>query len=433
MTSTSASPHDLEAERAVLGAVLVHNEAFALAAGVVGPRDFFRDAHRRVFGAMALLRGRGEPVDFVTLKTELQRAGDLDEVGGPAYVAALADGVPRSVNVDYYARIVKEHAMRRELQRLASGAIADAADLETDLEVVVDRVRRAVLALQDIELRGRRVPDHVAHVSQVMADVKAALQAGPPEFVSTPWPALNVMLGGGFAPGELVFLGARPGIGKTVMAVEIARRTGKRGASVLMVSREMLTVAIGMRMIAQEGPVSATSLRKRDLSPQHWSTIDLAIETLESLPIFITHARLTIDAIRRLVGVLAEEAPLGLLIVDYLQLVDADPSIRDRRLQVEAVSAGLKGITLDYETPVLCLSSLSRPVDGKAPTLASLRESGNLEHDADTVILLHRPEEMRPETDCIVAKSRNGRTGKVELSFRGEYLRFEEQAGPKYA
>jgi replicative DNA helicase len=187
-----------------------------------------------------------------------------------------------------------------------------------------------------------------------------------------------------------------------------------------------LKVAVGMRLLAQEGPVNATMLRKRDLSPQHWCTIDLACEQLQALPIFITHAELNVDEIRRIAGVMADDGPLGLVIVDYLQLIDAPPGLKERRLQVEAVSAGLKRLTLDLQIPVLCLSSLSRPPDGRKPTLASLRESGNLEHDADSVILLHRPQELEPVTECIVAKSRNGRTGQVELYFRGEYLRFEE-------
>ena len=194
-----------------------------------------------------------------------------------------------------------------------------------------------------------------------------------------------------------------------------------------MVSREMLKVAIGMRLLSQAGPVNALTLRKRDLSPHHWATIDQTIEQLEALPLFITHADIDVEEIRRLVGVLSDEGSLGLVIVDYLQLIDAPAGIRQRRLQVEAVSEGLKALTLDHAVPVLCLSSLSRPPDGKAPTLASLRESGNLEHDADTVILLHRRHEMEPLTECIVAKSRNGRTGMVELYFRGEFLRFEEQ------
>lgn len=421
------SPHDLEVERSVLGAILVHNEAFAVAAATIGPRDFFRKAHRRIFEKMTLLRARGEPIEFVTIKNELLRAGELEEVGGPAYVAALADGVPRSSNVEFYARIVKEHAMRRELQRVGDRAIAEAADPAVDLAAALERVRGALLALNETELRGRRLPDHVSHISEVMEEVRAALTSGPPEFIDTPWPALNSMLGGGFAPGELVFFGARPGLGKTAAALEIARRTARRGSSVFIVSREMLKVAIGMRMLAQEGPINATWLRKRDLREADWVTANVAIERLEELPIFITHASIDIDEIRRLVAIQADEGPLGLVIIDYLQLIEAPPGIKERRLQVEFVSKGLKALTLDHAVPVLCLSSLSRPSDdNKRPTLASLRESGNLEHDADTVMLLHRPDPLQMKTEVIVPKSRNGRTGLIDLYFRGEFLRFEE-------
>lgn len=413
----------------VLGACLEH-EGVAGDFAKEGLREsHFFSAHHRVIWRRLLEALRDQlGASYPTVRMLLAKHGELEEVS-QSYLLSLTSGIPR-------LRTEHVRGMTKRLVECAVGRNALAvlqraqAELNENQDVLsggfftrVDTSMRSLSA----QLAGRRIPDHVSHISEVMAEVREKLRSGPPVFVDTPYPALNSMLGGGLEAGELGFLGARPGLGKTAMALEIARRTGKRGASVLVVSREMLKVAIGMRMLAQEGPVNATTLRKRDLSPQHWSTIDLAIETLELLPVFITHANLDVEAIQRLAGTLADEAPLGLVIVDYLQLIDAPPGVKERRLQVEAVSAGLKALTLDLNVPVLCLSSLSRPADGKAPTLASLRESGNLEHDADTVILLHRRDEMQPQTECIVAKSRNGRTGMIELFFRGEYLRFEEQ------
>ncbi|HVL67184.1 MAG TPA: DnaB-like helicase C-terminal domain-containing protein [Vicinamibacterales bacterium] len=430
MTSSDwdrAVPHDLQAERAVLGSLLVAPEGLGEVAAVLAVEDFYRAAHRHVYVAIRELAEQGRAVDLLTVRDQLRARGWLDEVG-PAYLASLVDGVPRTLNRSFYAGIVRTHADRARLMRLARRLLVDAADVECDVGEVLAAAQRDVGRLaQQRDVAGGRVPNHVSHISEVMEEVVEALRAGPPSFVDTPYPALTSMLGGGIAPGELAFLGARPGLGKTAMALEIARRAGKKGTSVFVVSREMLTLALGMRMLSQEGPVHATTLRKRDLSPQHWSTIDLAVESLSSLPIFLTHAKLDVDEIRRIVAIFAGESPLGLLVVDYLQLIDAPPGIKERRQQVEAVSAGLKAITLDFGIPVLCLSSLSRPPDGRRPTLASLRESGNLEHDADTVILLHREDELDPTTEVIVAKSRNGRHGMVELHFRGEHLRFEER------
>lgn len=420
---------DKETEKAILGASLLHAdqaEAFR-DAGVREPHFFSRHHQlvwRRILQALDEQLGVGVP----TVLMLLSKYDELQEVG-LAYLASLPDGVPRLLEaaVCSLAHRLVECAVGRHTVAALRQAVQQLEERPAVLaEGFFSGLGTALQALSG-QLAGRRMPDHVSHVSEVMQAVLASLKEGPPAFVDTPWPALNNMLGGGFAPGELVFLGARPGVGKTAAAIEIARRAAKRGSSVFMVSREMLTHQIGVRMLVQEGPVNATTIRRRLLETPHWRTIDGAVETLERLPIFITHEALDVDEIRRIVGLLADEGPLGLVIVDYLQLVDAPADVKERRLQVEAVSKGLKACTLDYQVPVLCLSSLSRPPEGRAPTLASLRESGNLEHDADSVILLHRPQELEMLTQCIVAKSRNGRTGMVELAFSGEYLRFEER------
>jgi replicative DNA helicase len=421
-----------ETEMMVLAACLDH-------AGVTrqfvedGLREahFFSAHHRTVWRRLMEAWRETDEAPQLLVRMLLAKHGELEEVGNAYLATLLGQYMPRP----------RRDAVRALTSRLIECAVGRDALVLLRKQLAALEERPAGLAdgfFSDIEkslrslssrLKGHLLPDHVSHISDVMAEVKAALLAGQPDFIDTPWPALNNMLGGGIAPGELLFLGARPGLGKTAAALEIARRAGKRGKTVFCVSREMLKVALGMRMLAQEGPVNATYLRKRDLLPSHWRTVDLAIEELNKLPVFLTHAKIDIEDIERLVRTFKDEGGIDLLIVDYLQLIDPPGAMRsrERRLQVEAVSAGLKGITLDHGVPVLCLSSLARPADGKAPTLASLRESGNLEHDADSVLLLHRQEEMDPQTQCIVAKSRNGRTGMVELFFRGEYLRFEEQ------
>lgn len=420
-----------ETEMMVLGGCLEY-EGIAGQFVEEGVREahFFAAHHRLIWRRVVEALREDLGASYPTVRMLLAKHGELEEVSA-AYLSSLVQGMPplRPETVRALSRRLVECAVGRDT--LAALRLAETELLERPAALSEGFFARLQANVQaaNAQLAGRRLPDHVAHLSEVLAEVVASLKAGPPDFIDTPWPALNTMLGGGFAPGELVFLGARPGVGKTAAALQIARRAGAKGAPVFIVSREMLSVAIATRMLAQAGPVNATFLRKRDLSPQHWSTIDLTVEQLSALPVFMTHAELDIDAIRRIVGTFADEGQIGLVIVDYLQLIDAPAGIKERRLQVEAISSGLKAITLDYQVPVLCLSSLSRPPDGKAPTLSSLRESGNLEHDADTVWFLHRPQELKPTTECIVAKSRNGRTGKAEFFFRGEFLRFEEVDG----
>lgn len=394
---------------------------------------FFSAHHRAIWRRLHQAAREGLEAQQATVRMLLAKHGELEDVGA-GYLLKLMDGMPR-------VRTDGARALARRLVECAVGreAIAVLRKAQQQLEAEPTSLTEGFFTRMDASLRtmsaqlaGRRMPDHVKHVGEVLVEVVDALKAGPPEFIDTPWPALTSMLGGGIGPGELVYLGARPGFGKTAMALEIARRSGRQGRSVFIVSREMLRVAIGTRMIAQEGQVNATWLRKRELTDENWWRINQAVEQLAQMPVWLTHEKLTIDDIRRIVGIMVDDGALSLLIVDYLQLIDAPPNINERRLQVEAVSKGLKAITIDYGVPVLCLSSLSRPPDGKAPTLSSLRESGNLEHDADTVFFLHRPHELEPLTDCIVAKSRHGRTGRLELTFRGEFLWFEElwQGGP---
>lgn len=277
-------------------------------------------------------------------------------------------------------------------------------------------------------------PAHVAahHISDVLTDFEARLKAGPLPTLSTPFPTLNHFLDGGMSPGELMFLGARPGVGKTALGLELARWAARKGSggAVIVVSREMTTQALIRRMVAQEGRISASALKRSTLNATDEWSLQESIVRLRTLPIWLTADAVSLSQIRSLVIEMSEEAPITLLIVDYLQLVRASSDIRERRHQIEAVSQGLKTIALQYQIPVLCLSSLSRAVGddkNKPPTLGSLRESGELEHDADIILLLHRAHQA-VETSCIVAKNRDGRTGDLTLLFRGDYVSFDELA-----
>lgn len=263
-------------------------------------------------------------------------------------------------------------------------------------------------------------------LANVLEHLTGTLGSPPPLVIPTPFPSLNHYLSGGFGLGELIYLGARPAVGKTSLGLEIARSAARAGQSVLFVSREMVTLALARRILAQETRISASALKLGRLTDADEITLHEHLPQLKTLPIWLTDEAISIREITDLVTL--AERPFGLLIVDYLQLVRAPLDVKDRRLQVEAVSQALKTLAVRCQIPVLCLSSLARPPaesKDKPPTLASLRESGELEHDADIVLLLHRPK-GRAETACEVAKNRDGRTGTLMLTFRPDYVSFDE-------
>lgn len=267
------------------------------------------------------------------------------------------------------------------------------------------------------------------HVSAVLAEFRAALEAGASPTLPTPFPGLNHYLDGGFGPSQLIFLGARPGVGKTAFGLEVARHAARqRAGAVVVISREMKNLALARRLLAQDAHVRASAIKRADLNDTDRWRLQESMTQLEALPLFFTDQAVSLAEITGLCAAVAEEAPLALVVVDYLQLIRAPQDIKERRHQVEAVSKGVKAIAMEHEVPVLCLSSLSRAAHdekNKPPTLASLRESGELEHDADIILLLHRDYRAQ-ETQCFVAKNRDGRLGDVDLIFRHEYVAFEE-------
>lgn len=269
-------------------------------------------------------------------------------------------------------------------------------------------------------------------IADALDSFQQALAAGPSPTIATPFPTLNYLLNGGLGPGELIFLGARPGVGKTALGLEFARTAARQhaGGAVIVVSREMTNLALVRRLVAQDARVKASTLKRGQLNDQEKWSLSESVDRLRGLPLWLADDVVSLEEIDVMVAAVAAEVPIALLIVDYLQLVRAPKDVRERRHQVEAVSQGLKALTMQYKAPLLCLSSLSRGASDdreKPPTLSSLRESGELEHDADIILLLHRPYKDA-RTTCRVAKNRDGRLGKVDLLFRSEFVAFDEAA-----
>jgi len=428
-------PHNLDAEKSVLGAILIHNDAFNHAAELIDAKDFFRDAHRRIFDKMVALSERGHVIDFITLKEELSRAGELDEIGGPSYIAALADGVPRSANVEYYARIVKEKSTLRSLIHSANKILTEAYEAEEEPDTLLDEAERAIFAIAEGRIRAGFVPLRDLVQTSFAAIEKLQQNKGAITGVPSGFPDLDEMTTG-LHPGDLVVVAARPSMGKTSLVLNIAQYVGTHTFSLEM-SKEQLF----MRMLTSEARIDAHRFRSGYLNEQDYGKLSHALGTLAEARVFIDDtASIGVLEMRAKARRLKAEHGLDLLIIDYLQLMQGRGRFESRQQEVSAISRSLKGLAKELSCPIIALSQLSRAPEGRTdhrPQLSDLRESGAIEQDADVVFFIYRPEvydkeEARPEdqgiAEIIIGKQRNGPIGTVKLSFLNQYTRFESLA-----
>tara|TARA_Y100001949_G_scaffold90302_1_gene76316 strand:- start:189 stop:1529 length:1341 start_codon:yes stop_codon:yes gene_type:complete len=430
-------PHNLEAEKCVLGAVLIHNDAFNHAAELLDSRDFYRDAHRRIFDKMIVLSDRNEVIDLVTLKEELGRASDLDKVGGPAYIAALVDGVPKSTNVEYYARIVKEKATLRSLIHAGNKILATAYRAETDADLQLDEAERAIFEIADDRIETGFVPlsDLVpASFERIerLQETKGDLTGVPTGF--TDLDALT----SGLQPAELVIVAARPAMGKTSLALNIAQHVGtKTNMTIGLFSLEMSKEQLFLRMLTSEARINAHQFRTGFLSEQDYSRLSHSLEALSGAGVYIDDpSTIGVLEMRAKARRLKAEHNLHLLIVDYIQLVQGRGRFENRTQELASISRSLKGLAKELNVPIIALSQLSRAPESRSehrPQLSDLRESGALEQDADVVLFIYREDQYDPKPDnentaeLIIGKQRNGPTGVVRLAFLKEFTRFENQ------
>jgi replicative DNA helicase len=435
-------PHNLEAERSVLGAILLHNEAFNLAAEVIDSGDFFRDAHRRIFDRMVKLSERSNAIDLVTLKDELNKAGELDEVGGPAYIAALVDGVPRSMNVEHYARIIKEKSTLRNLIFSANKILATAYDGAEEADVILDQAEHAIFAIADDKVRDGFVSlRELAHSSLDTIEklhARKELVTGVP----TGFTDLDEMTSG-LQQSDLIIVAARPSMGKTSLVLNIAQHVGTRtDMTVGFFSLEMSKEQLFMRLLTSEARIDAHRLRGGFLGERDWGRLSTAIGTLSEAKIFIDDTpSIGVLEMRAKCRRLASEHGLHLVIIDYVQLMQGRGRFENRTLELASISRSLKGLAKELGVPIILLSQLSRAPESRSdhrPQLSDLRESGALEQDADVVVFIYRDDvyqdKSQPPTDAqgvaelIIGKQRNGPTGVVKLAFIREFTRFENLA-----
>lgn len=443
LLTTKIPPHELDAERAILGAALWGQPgALERAQRRLEPGDFYTGGHRRIWDAMERLAARGSGIDLFTLPAELRAQGDLGEVGGPGALSSLIDDTLFAVFIDDYIRLVRIASAKRRAIQAATAAIGEAYDPTTGGSVAA--IQQAAGALQaaidraGFELDQSDAQRRPQHLGQVLQDVVAYLDEDTPtDLAPTPVEELSTRLGGGMLRGELCYLGGRPGVSKTALALQWALLAAQKGCPTLVISREMKNVALGRRVLAQQANVSATGLRKRELLESERARIARALPRLSGLPVWFDDEAASVAEIRRAVHAIRPR----FLVVDYVQLVRAPEAAKQqRRLEVTAVSAALKDLTMRYGCSVLALSSLRRlqpekGVKGKArrrpaPTLDDLKESGDLEADADIVVLLHHPNPESTDREMIFEKLRDGQAGgSIPLAWSPAYVRFTEVQG----
>lgn len=432
-------PHNLDAERSVIGAVLIDNEALPFASAVINSGSFFRDAHTRIWRHIGHLSERREAIDTVTLKDSLVKSGELEEVGGPGYIGSLIDGVPRATNVEYYARIVKEKSTLRELIFSANKIVADAYEADEDAEVILDRAERGIFAIGRSLSRGDFVlaSDWFREVSQQIEHAVSARRVVTG--VASGLPTLDKMTRG-FQPADLIYIGARPSVGKTSLMLQLALESS-RHVMTGIVSVEMSRKVVGLRAVALEARVDAFRLMTGHLSDHEQYRVGQAINALsERLLAIDDSSGQTAPAIRGKVRRLAQRYGLGICFIDYIQLLrDSHGQAHENRNQELAqISAGLKDLARDLNAPIVVLSQLARAPekDNRRPRVSDLRDSGALEADADLVMLLHRPGQHDDgqryqegeEAQLLVAKQRNGPTGTIKLQWMADQMRFGESA-----
>jgi len=439
-TAERTLPHNLEAERSVLGAILVHNDAFNTAAQVIDGRDFYRDAHRRIFDRMVTLSERGEAIDFITLKEELSRGGELDDVGGPAYVASLVDGVPRATNVEYYAKIVKEKATLRNLIYAANKILTNAYEADQESDLILDEAESLVFAVADDRLKAGFVPmrelvkESFPKIEQLF-EHKRLVTGVPTGFVD-----LDEMTRG-LQPSDLIIIAARPSMGKTSLILNIAQHVAVQPElTVGFFSLEMSKESLFIRLLTSEAQIDSHRLMSGAIAQKDYGRISHALETLSGMRLFIDDtANIGVLEMRAKARRLQAEHGLNLLVVDYIQLMTARGRYENRTLELASISRSLKGLAKELHVPIVVLSQLSRAPESRSdhrPQLSDLRESGALEQDADVVVLIYRDDAYNrdpnnPEAgtaELIVAKQRNGPTGIVRLAFLREQTRFASLA-----
>lgn len=434
--SPKVPPHSLEAEQSVLGGIIIDNEAINRVLELLRPGDFYKEAHQRIFGAMISLFERGEPLDLVTLANELKKSKDLERIGGATYLAQLADAVPTAANIVHYAKIVKEKALLRSLIATATDIVTECYREGQDIEELLDRAEQAIFGISQYRVRPaffpiKEVLKEAFRSIERLYEKKELITGVPSGFKDLDRKTA------GFQPSDLIIVAGRPSMGKTAFCLNIAQYAAVEAKiPTAIFSMEMSREQLALRMLCSEAKVSASKVRSGFLSEGDLQKLTMAASTLADAPIVIDDTpALSVLELRAKARRLKGETGLGLIIIDYLQLMRGRSSAERREQEISEISRSLKALAKELSIPVIAISQLSRRAEdrpGRRPQLADLRESGAIEQDADLIIFLYRDEVYNPHSDkkgiaeVIIGKQRNGPTGTVELSFIPELTTFRD-------
>ena len=442
-------PQNLDAERSLLGGILLDTAAFVDVLELVKAEDFYRDAHRKVYEAMTALASRSQPIDRITVKDELTSMGAFQAVGGDDFIDLLDKLVPTAANLAYYAKIIHEKALARKLIEAASGIAQLGYEQHGDMAEFADECERRIFAVTE-----QKTTQAFVHVKGIIASAFKTIEMlyeRQEEITGIPTGFSDLdRLTSGFQPGDLVILAARPSMGKTAFCLNIATHVGIRGkyqskrCGVGVFSLEMPKEQLVMRMLASEARVDAQRMRTGKLIESDWGKLAIAAGTLADANIHIDDSpgvsALELRAkARRLFGKFENtDSPLRLIVIDYLQLMRGNERIDSREQQISEISRSLKALAKELGIPIIALSQLNRSLEkrpDKRPMMSDLRESGAIEQDADTIMFIYREEvyekekeEVKGVAEIIIGKQRNGPIGSANVAFLHEFTRFENLA-----
>lgn len=430
-------PQQIEAEQSLLGGILIDNDGLPQALEVLRGDEFYRDAHRIIFSAIQDLFERNEPVDLVTIAALLAEQNRLEAVGGATYLASLANTVPSAANVSSYARIVNEKALLRRLIQAANEITASAYGGGKDVEAILDEAEAAIFGITESRIRNsyfslKEVIKKSIETIERFQEYRDVVTGVPSQFADLD------KLTAGFQRSDLVIIAARPSMGKTAFALNVARNAAVEGIPVGFFSLEMSKEQLAMRLLCSEARVDSHKIRTGFLSQQECAKLLAAAGALTDAPVYLDDtAYISPLELRAKARRMMADRGLGMVVVDYLQLMKGRENAERREQEISEISRSLKGLAKELNVPVIACSQLNRKVEerhDKRPMLSDLRESGAIEQDADVIMFLYRDEVYNKGTaepgvaEVIIGKQRNGPTGVVKLAYIGSYTRFENLA-----
>lgn len=431
-------PHSVEAEKTVLGGILVSNKNLNVVLSIISPEDFYKETNRKVLEKIISLVDKGLPVDLITLSEELQKSGSLEEIGGASYLSSLLDGVPKSLNIEYHAQIIKEKALLRRLILSSAKIISSSYEQKEDADQLLDEAQAAIIDVAEQRIKPGFVP--VRSLAPSALERIDALRNRQDAVTGIPSGFRDLdALTSGFQNSEFVVIAARPSMGKTALCLNISQYAGlKTDCSVGFFSLEMAKEQLIFRLLCSEAQIDLKKVRTGFIGDREMERLKLGAEVLSQTKVFVDESpALTIMEMKAKTRRLRMEQNLDLVFVDYMQLVRTGGRFENRTQEMSYISRSLKELAKELQIPVVGISQLSRaPEKGRSrpiPQLSDLRESGAIEQDADVVIFIYRPEFYHPDDETLrgiaeinVAKQRNGPTGKLNLAFIREYVRFAD-------